>query len=256
MSLDPNIDASETDQPEIAEPQTESPADYQPEQPQGRTWSHAEHQEELNRVVQDRLHRERQNAARQQEAAINAAQIEWQQRFDEWWANQSGSQQRYAPQGEQSDPNGPWGQQQDPNSPWARFDPSIVDALKGALSGEIATAVAPYRQQIAASNLAAAEAKLASEHPEYQKVRAHVLNFAVEHRIPDLDIAFRAYSYQDRAQIERDAVANYTKKKVKQAVSTPSVEGRGGGAPSSRQKYKSRDDMDAAAAQLFRDSQE
>jgi hypothetical protein len=245
MSLDPNTEA-EAEAPESdgqqLEPQADSAAPVEQPAPQERTYSQQEFNYHMGRARKSF----EADAQRRQEAAINAAQIEWQQRFDEW-AKQSTTRERYVPQDQPK---------QDPNSPWARFDPDAADALRSVLSGEIESAVAPYRQQIAASNLAAEEAKLAGQYPDYQKVRAHVLNFAVANRILDLDLAYKAFKYQDRAAIERDAIAGYVKKKVRQSSQTPSVEGRGGGAPSSKQGYKNRDQMDEAAAQLFRASQD
>lgn len=149
--------------------------------------------------------------------------------------------------------------------PWSGFDPEVQQRLRAAIEAELEGRTAPLREQLQSFQqrqddiaLRNDEAQLSSRFPDYQKNRAAVLEFAVANGIPNVEAAFHAwrsmYQWPDVAAIERSAVSQHVKRKVGQSVRTPSVEGRGGGAPSSKQDFKDRDEMDAAAAQIFRDA--
>jgi len=220
---DPNLDTSETGQP-APDPEPQ-PEQYEPAQsaPQytPRTYTDAD---------MARARRSYQaEAARRQEAAIAAAQAEWQRQFEEWYSAQG------AQQAQQAQP------QPEPNSPFSRFDPTVAAELQAGLT----QALAPYQQRQAALAQQAEEARAAAKYgPDFLKNRDAVLQFAKENGITTWDVAYRAFKYSDRAQIEREAIGAYVKKKAATSARTPSVESRGGGAPSGRQNFKNREEMD------------
>lgn len=155
-----------------------------------------------------------------------------------------------------------------PEDPWAAFDPDVAKTLKAVMERELETRLEqrlkPFQylqqttQQLAFQN---EEARIKSQYPDYEKNRTAVLEFAVEHGIPNLDMAYRAWKFDELSKIDpkkiaADAVKDYTTKKTAQASTTPALEGRGGGAPPSKQPLKDYEDMDRAAAELYRQSQE
>jgi hypothetical protein len=149
--------------------------------------------------------------------------------------------------------------------PWAGFDPEVQQRLRAAIDAELEARTAPLNERLSAfqqqqEDIAFAndEARIGAKYPDYQKNRAAILEFAVANGIPNLDMAYRSWKYDelskiDVKKIERDAVSNHLKRKSAQAVSTPAVEGRGGGTPSSKQTFKSREEMDDAAVELLRE---
>jgi len=230
MSFDPNLDTSETGQPAPDQPEQQ----YEPEQPPAqptytpRTYSDAD-------MARARSSFEAKAQRRQEQAianAVAAAQAEWNQQLEAWWQQQQGQQQYETQQPQQP---------QDPNSPWSRFTPDVAEELKAALDQTLA----PVQQRQAALAQQADEARVAAKYgSDFLKNRDAVLAYANANQIGTWDAAFRAWKFEDRATIEMQAVSNYLKKKASTSARTPSVEGRGGGAPSSKQQFKSRDEMD------------
>lgn len=147
-------------------------------------------------------------------------------------------------------------EQPKPNDPWSQFDPSVAAAIRAAVEHEIQARVTPFQQQQEDLQLRNDEAELKSKYPDYGKNRTDILEFAVQHNIADLDTAYRAWKFDELSQLDpkkigQAAVAEHIKKKTTQATSTPSVEGRGGGSPSTKQAFKSREDMDDAVIAML-----
>lgn len=144
--------------------------------------------------------------------------------------------------------------------PWSAFDPSVSTALRAALQAEFDQRMAPVREQQEDISLRNEESEAKGKYPDYAENRADILEFAIQNGIPNVEVAYHAWRSQNRWQdpdvIGKAAVAAYTKRKSAQSSTTPSVEGRGGGAPTSAKKVKSWDDADEAAKEIFRSSQE
>lgn len=148
--------------------------------------------------------------------------------------------------------------------PWEDIDPEAARRLRAVMDAELERRIAPVNERLAKyqqaqEDLAFAndEAKISAKYPDYQKNRTAILEFATANRIFDLDNAYRSWKYDELSKIDvnkikREAVSEHLKKKTAQSVSTPAVEGRGGGAPSSKQQFKSREEMDDAALELVR----
>lgn len=147
------------------------------------------------------------------------------------------------------------------NDPWSRLDPTVAEVLKGIFQHEMETRLTPFKEQQEDISFRNDEAEIRAKYPDYAKNRAAVLEFGAQNGIGNIEQAYRAWKYDELSQLDPDAigkaaVASYTKKKTQQASTTPAVEGKGGGAPSSAQKIKTWDDADEAAASIFRSSQE
>lgn len=174
---------------------------------------------------------------REREAALAAVRAEYEQRF--------------APKPTTDDP-------------WSQFDPTVAAAFRKVLEHEFGTRLAPLQtiqtqqEDIAFRN---DEAEIRSKYPDYAKNRVAVLEYGVQNGIVNLEQAYRAWKYDelsslDPKKIGQDAIANYTKRKTAQASGTPAVEGRGGGAPSSKQNFKSREEMDEAVIEMVKAANE
>lgn len=151
-------------------------------------------------------------------------------------------------------------QQRPANDPWSSFDPNVAQALRQALAAELDQRITPMRDQQEDLTLRNEESAVSAKYRDYAENRNEILEFAVANGIPNVEVAYHAWRSQNRWQdpdaIGKAAVAAYTKRKIRQSDTTPSVEGRGGGAPTSARKIKDFDDADEAAKELFRASQE
>lgn len=153
-----------------------------------------------------------------------------------------------------------------PDDPWSALDPEAARVLRTILESEFTTRLTPFQQRTMQQTddlaFAAEEATMREKHKDYKDNRTAILEFAVENGIRNLDMAYRAWKYDelskiDPAALKKQGEQEYIKKKTQQASTTPAVEARGGGAPSGgKQQLKDYDDMDAAAAEMFRASQE
>lgn len=159
-------------------------------------------------------------------------------------------------------------EQPKPTSPWSDLlAPDIEPKFQAALDAAIAAKLAPYQQNQEELAFSRDEAEIKAKYKDYTANRVDILNFAVENEIVNLDTAYRAWKYDELSKIDpekigRDAVAKHVNRKAAQSAGTPSVEGRGGGAPSSKQSFQGkdgkldRDAMDRAAEEMFRSANE
>jgi len=141
---------------------------------------------------------------------------------------------------------------------WSGFEPTVAQQLKAAMDAEFNARFTPIKQQQDDLAFRTEEAQVKAKYKDYEENRLAILEFAVQNGIPRVEVAYHAWrsqnKWQDPDSIGRAAIAAHLKKKTAQSVATPAVEGRGGGAISSKQKFKDRDDMDEAARALFRAS--
>jgi len=148
------------------------------------------------------------------------------------------------------------------NDPWAAFDPNVAQAIRAAMESEFTSRLTPFREQQEDISFRNDEAEIRGKYPDYAKNRTAVLEFGVQNGIGNIEQAYRAWKYDELSALDPDAigkaaVASYTQKKNRQASNTPSVEGKGGGAPSSRQPLpKDRDELDAMAMAMFRSAED
>jgi hypothetical protein len=154
-------------------------------------------------------------------------------------------------------------EQPKPNDPYAAFDPQVAAALQAAIDARLQ----PFQQfQKQAQDrqddldFRNEEVDVRTKYPDYAKNRAEILEFAVKNGIATPDAAYHAWrsmnQWPDEKAIRNDERTKYYAKKTAQAAGTPSVEGRGGGAPSSKQPFKSREDMDEAAMAMIQAAQD
>lgn len=229
MALDPSL--TETDPTSGANDGASGEQQSAPvQQAQTRTYT----QSDYDRQFADARRSWEHQSKREREAALAAVRAEYEQRLSPKPQN---------------------------NDPWSQLDPSVANVLRGIFQHELETRLTPFKQQQEDIAFRNDEAEIRAKYPDYAKNRAAVLEFGVQHGIADLDAAYRAWKYDELAQLDPDAIgkaaiAAYTKKKTQQASATPSVEGKGGGAPSSAQKIKTWDDADEAAKDIFRAAQE
>lgn len=143
--------------------------------------------------------------------------------------------------------------------PWSGFEPTVAQQLKAAMEAEFNARFTPIKQQQDDLAFRNEESAVKAKYKDYEENRLAILEFAVQNGIPRVEVAYHAWrsqnKWQDPDAIGKKAIADHLRKKTAQSVATPSVEGRGGGAPSSKQKYKDRDEMDEAAKALFRASE-
>lgn len=148
-------------------------------------------------------------------------------------------------------------EQPKPSDAWEELlDPSIAPKFRAALEAEFERRNAPIRQQQEDLAFKNDEARISAKYPDYSKNRDAILAFAVQAGIGNVDVAYHAWrsqtQWQDPEAIGKKYLADYQKKKSAQASSTPAVEGRGGGAPSSKQNLKTREEMDEAVEAMLR----
>lgn len=143
-----------------------------------------------------------------------------------------------------------------PEDPWSTFDPQVSAALRAALDHEWNSRMGPVKQQQDDIAFRNDEVAVKAQFPDYEKNRSEILNYAVQNKIVNLNAAYHAWrsenKWPDVDAGNKAYLAAHLKKKAAQSVGTPVVEGRGGGAPSGKQTYKDRDQMDEAAKALFR----
>ena len=174
------------------------------------------------------------------------SQREWQRREA---AIRAEFEQRFVPR-----------EQPKATDPWSQFDPTVAGPLKALFEHEFQSRLSPFQQQQEDLAFSRDELEVRNRYPDYGENRADILEFAVQNGIVNLDAAYHAWRsmnrWQDPDEIGKAAVAAYTRKKTAQASRTPAVEGRGGGAPSSKQQPKSREEMDAIAEEMLRAANE
>lgn len=147
------------------------------------------------------------------------------------------------------------------NDPWSALDPQVAQTLKSLFEHELSQRFAPVQQQQEDIAFRNDEAELRGKYSDYAKNRLAVLEYGVQNGIANLEQAYRAWKFDELSTIDpkkigQDAIASYTKRKTAQASSTPAVEGRGGGAPSSKQNFKTREEMDEAVIDMVRAANE
>lgn len=175
-----------------------------------------------------------QQSRRERESALAAVRAEYEQRF--------------APKPAVDDP-------------WSQFDPAVAQAMRKVLDHELSQRFAPVQQQQEDIAFRNDEAEIRGKYPDYAKNRVAVLEYGVQNGIANLEQAYRAWKYDELSTIDpkkigQDAIASYTKRKTAQASGTPAVEGRGGGAPSSKQQPKTREEMDEAVVEMLKAANE
>lgn len=147
-------------------------------------------------------------------------------------------------------------EQPKPNDPWSKFDPQVAAAMREVMEHEFQQRLTPFKAQQDDIAFRNDEAEIRTRYPDYSANRLAVLEFGVQHGIADIEQAYRSWKYDQLATVDpkrigQDAVAAYLKKKTAQAVQTPASEGRGGAAPSSQQKFKTREEMDEAVLEMI-----
>lgn len=224
MSFDPNLEADPTagdnagSQEQVQQPQPVT-------QPAGRTYTDAD-----------------------MASFRRSQQAEWDRREARI---RSEFEQRYVPR-EQPKPTSPFGE---------LLDPTVTPKFEAALEAYLSTRLAPFQQNQEDLSFSRDEAEIRAKYKDYGPNRADILNFAVQNEIVNLDAAYRAWKYDELSKIDpekigRDAVAKHVNRKAAQSAGTPSVEGRGGGAPSSKQNLKTREEMDEAVEAMLRSANE
>lgn len=157
------------------------------------------------------------------------------------------------------------------DDPWSALDPNVAAAFRKIFDRELQKSIEPfktaqetYQQQQEDLAFKSEEADLKAKYPDYAKNRAAVLEFAVANSIPNAEAAFHAW--RSMTQWDKNAsmaVTAHLAKKASQSARTPSTEGRGGGAPTSKQSFRDAktgkldyDAMDEAAKEMFRASEQ
>lgn len=122
--------------------------------------------------------------------------------------------------------------------------------------------IAPLQEQMLDLSIDREASQLSKRYPDFEANEKDILQTAVDHRITDLELAYKVWRSDKTANVDveairKQAVEDYLKGKTTQARTTPSPAGRGGASPTGAKAPSFKDgSADRAVREILRRAKE